>query len=274
MSESDLKLSILAAYKRLMRPLVRILLRNGVSFAEFSELAKNVYVEVAATDFTSVDTQTRHGRIAILTGLTAKEVERIESARGRQQDNYESNLSRVVRILSGWHTDPQFTGPYGLPLDVPFDSLNSVSFAELARRYAAGMPARSMLDELLRIGVVKDLGGGRFKVLTRTYLPSVDAPASLDRLGQSVGNFVETLDFNRSEMDPNRRRFERHVSADEGLRAEELPLFRDYVRERCQFLLEEIDDWLSRREPLGADEKEPVVDTGVGIYHYVRRNED
>jgi len=274
MTESDLKLSVLAAYKRLLRPLVRILIRNGISFAEFSEVAKDVYVEAAAEDFPLPDRNMTQGRIAILTGLTRKEVNRLFTQKGQQQRDYATNLNRITRILSGWHTDPQFTGPYGLPLDVPYDEPDGRSFAELVRRYTGDMPVRAMLDELLRIGVVKETDTGRIKVLTRTFLPKADAPESLDRLGNSVRNFVETMDFNRSEEDPEKRLFERTVVADEGIRASDLPAFKRYMKERGQFLLEEIDDWLSKLDPPNGETTEPIVHTGVGIYHYIQKKKD
>lgn len=274
MPEANLKLAILAAYQRLLRPLVRILIRNGVSFAEFSEIAKDVYVEVAERDFQLPDKNMTQGRIAILTGLTRKEVNRLITQRGSQHRDYASNLNRVTRILSGWHTDPQFTGPYGLPLDVPFDSPDNRSFSELVRRYTGDMPARAMLDELLRIGLVKESDNGRLKVLTRAYLPKSDEPESLDRLGNVVRNFVETQDFNRTEANPENRLFERQVVADAGIRAADLPRFQVYVRERGQFLLEELDDWLSKLEPIDHADSQTVVNTGVGIYHYIRREDD
>lgn len=274
MPEADLKLAILAAYKRLLRPLIRILIRNGVSFGEFSEVAKDVYVEVASGDFQLPDKNMTQGRIAILTGLTRKEVNRLITRKGDRQRKYASNLNRVTRILSGWHTDPQFTGPYGLPLDVPYDASDGRSFVELVRRYTGDMPARAMLDELLRIGVAQETESGRIKVLTRTYLPKADAPESLDRLGKSVRNFVETMDFNRTESDPDRRLFERTVVADAGIRLRDLPGFQSYVRVRGQLLLEEIDDWLSKLEPLDEKVNEPIIQTGVGIYHYLKNNNE
>lgn len=273
MPETDLKLAVLAAYKRLLKPLVRILIRNNVSFAEFSEIAKDVYVDVAAADFKPPDKNVTQDRIAILTGLTKKEVARLINERGKNQGDYASNLNRVTRILSGWHTDPGFTGPYGLPLDVPYDQPSDRSFCELVRRYTSDTPARAMLDELLRIGVVREADGGRYKVLTRTYLPTADAPESLDRLGTAVSNFVETMDFNRTEDDPERKLFERTVVADTGLRPAELSLFQAYVRERGQFLLEELDDWLSKRHPPSESEKSGSFDTGVGIFHYIKRRD-
>lgn len=274
MPEADLKLAILAAYKRLLRPLVRILIRNGVSYGEFGEIAKDVYVEIAAADFQLPDKGMTQGRIAILTGLTRKEVNRLITEKSKHQGDYESNLNRVTRVLSGWHTDPQFTGPYGLPLDVPYDSTDERTFVELVRRYTGDMPPRAMLDELLRIGVVKEIDGDRIRVLTRTYLPKADAPESLDRLGNAVRDFVETLDFNRTESDPERKLFERFVVADAGIRVADLPQFQSYIRERGQFLLEEIDDWLSKLEPIDEKKSEPLMHTGVGIFHYLKKSKD
>jgi len=274
MPESDLKLAILAAYKRLLKPLVRILIRNSVSFGEFSEVAKEAYVEVAASDFQLQDKKITQGRIAILTGLTRKEVNRLITQKGERQRDYASNLNRVSTILTAWHTDPQFTGPYGLPLDVPFDATSERSFSELANRYTSDLPPRVMLDELLHIGVAKEIEGGRIRVLTRTYLPKADAPESLDRLGKAVRSFVETIDFNRTESDPEKRLFERNVNADTGIRARDFPAFQAYVRERGQFLLEEIDDWLSKLDPIDESSKETTVNTGVGIYHYLKSSDD
>jgi len=270
MSDSDLKLPILAAYKRLLRPLIRILIRNGISFGEFDELAREVYVEVAASSDRPGNKNEAGDRIALLTGLPRAEVDRVIAQRGKQQAAYTSNLHRTASLLSGWHTDPLFTGPYGLPLDVPFEGPGDKTFSALVKRYSGDIAASTMLEELLHAGVVAETEDGRIKVLTRTYLPSTDAPESLDRLGYAVRDFVETIDFNRQEESPNKRLLERTVRADNGVRLSDLPEFRDYVRERGQFLLEEIDDWLSKHDPAGDSEDEPIVDTGVGIFHFIK----
>lgn len=272
MSSSDLKPSILAAYRRLLRPLVRILIRNNVSFAEFSEVAKNVYVEVAEGDFQAADNNANQDRIAILTGLTRNEVQRLVEQRGISQRGDSTNVNRIAGLLSGWHTDPYFTGPYGLPLDVPYEGTDDKTFTELVKRYTSDITARSMLAELLRFNLVRETTEGRIKVLTRTFLPQADAPESLDRLGIAVRNFVETIDYNRRELEPDKRLFERTVSADFGVRLSDLPQLQAYVRERGQFLLEEIDDWLSKHEPPADSGAEPVIQTGVGIYHFTEPN--
>ena len=68
----SVRLGLLAAYRQLMQPLVRILIRNGVTLGELNELLKNVFVEVASRDFTLPNRKVSQSRIAILTGSNAQ----------------------------------------------------------------------------------------------------------------------------------------------------------------------------------------------------------
>jgi len=266
--EQKKKQRLLTAYRRLLKPLVRILLRNGVAFNEFSDIAKAVYVDVASQEFKVPNRKMSQARIAILTGLTRKEVARFFGEKAKQPEELKSNLNRVTRVLAGWHTDSDFTGPYGLPLELEFESPKGLDFSELIRRYSGDMAARAMLDELIRIGAIKETETGWYKILTRTYLPDADALDSLDRLAGVVQTFIGTIDNNIVEKDPAKRNFERQVFADDGMRPEDLPKFRAFIKNRAQLLLEEIDNWLSQLDPPKESEKN-VVRTGVGIYHFI-----
>lgn len=272
--ESDLKQGLLAAYRRLMRPLVRILIRNGVAYGEFAEVAKEVYIDVAASDFKVPHRKMSQARIAILTGLTRKEVARLVTGKNKKEHDLISNHNRVTRVLTGWHTDAEYTGPYGLPLELQFESSeNQPDFSRLVNRYSGDMAPRAMLDELLRIGVVTETESSWFKVLTRTYTPTIDNPDSLERLANVVYNFISTVDRNISEKDARKRNFERYVFADNGIRKEDLPRFNAYIKSRAQLLLEEIDNWLSQLDPPDP-KKQNQVRTGLGIYHYIDEEEE
>jgi hypothetical protein len=72
-------------------------------------------------------------------------------------------------------------------------------------------------------------------------------------------------------MDVDRRLFERTVYADDGIREEDLPRFKRFVRGRSQVLLEDIDNWLSQLEKPGTGEGKRAIQTGIGIYHYVEK---
>lgn len=270
--EADLKAALLGAYARLLKPLVRILLRNGVSYPEFAQTAKRVFVLAVAPNITKAELDLSASHIAIRTGLTKSEVLRVFD-----QDSglhTEGRLAVITRVLSGWHTDARFTGPYGIPLELTLHSDSRPSFESLIQTYSPDTPAAGLLAELVRIGAVKETETGWYRILTRTYLPKVDVPDSLERIGQAVQFLVETVDFNRQETNPDLRLLERTVSSDTGIKPEDLPRLKRYIRERAQVLLEEIDNWLSQLDPPDKEQGEQSVRTGVGIYHYVELNDD
>jgi len=275
MSDS-VKTGLLAAYSKLLRPLIRILLRYGVSYAEFSEVVKTGFVTVAAQEFRVPGKKMSKARIAIVTGLTRKEVQRLSSADQEERFTLKTNLSRITRVLSGWHTDPDYTGPYGMPLEVRYDSdiQNDCTFVRLVQQYSGDMTPRAMLDELLRVKAVVETDQNWFKVVRREYVPEALAPDFLARLGRGVHDFVHTLEENMLKPSTRVGRFERTVRPDTGLDARNLDAFDSFIRERCQGLLEEIDNWLSKFDPPDPKKGDKVVQTGVGIYHFVVDEQD
>jgi hypothetical protein len=259
-----------------MGPLVRILLRQGVSYGEFSEVAKAVYVEVALKDFKVLGRKTTRTRIAVITGLTRKEVKRVIDE--AQKDKYEpkARYSRLSRVLVGWHTDMDFTGPYGMPLELQYETSidNEPTISELVRRHSGDMSPRSILDELLRVEAVTETDAGWFRVLRREYIPEALGEHNFERTGVVVRNFVNTVEHNMLKPAQGEGRFERLVMADDGIRKQDMPKFDAYVRDRCQALLEEIDNWLAGLPAPSEERGDEVVHTGIGIYHYLSGHDD
>lgn len=265
---SELKHGLLAAYKQLLTPLVRILLRNGVSANEFAEVSRVVFIDVATSVLSEKKQEQTHPAIASITGLTTEEIRRTEATKDSRLTGA-GTLERITKILTGWHTDTRYTGPYGLPLELPFADSRNPDICGLLARYCPDEDPRKVALELCQIGVVKETDNNWFKVLTRVYLPKVDAPDSLSHLGKAVSDFVETIDHNRQVTNADDRLVERIVDADNGIHPQDLPRFKAYVKERAQLLLEEIDNWLSQLDPPGRDENAQMLRTGVGIYHFV-----
>jgi hypothetical protein len=272
---NSVKPGLLSAFKVLLRPLVRILLRHGISFAEFADILKAVYVEIAVTEFKVDGKRGTKSRIAVITGLTRKEVSRVVEVAGAENQGAKSNLNRVARVLAGWHTDPDFIGPYGMPLEIRYEDggLSTVTFSTLVRRYSGDMSPRSMLDELMRVGAVVETEPSWLKVLRRVYEPQTLAQDNFERVGEVVKNFVDTVDFNLQKEKLGAGRFERIVYSPEGIRNEDMPRFDRYIKERCQALLEEIDNWIAQLEVPEKGNRN-VTHTGIGIYHYIEPRDD
>ena len=270
----SVKRDLLAGFRRILRPLVRILLRNGVNFLEFAEVAKAAYVEVAAMDFPVSDRRMSQSRIAIVTGLSRKEVARVIADEGKDYSEDESKFNRVIRVLAAWHMDSEFTGPYGIPLELEFENdPGKPSFQTLVRKHSGDMPARAMLDELLRVGIVtQDTNSGLLKVLGRTYIPEKLSPESIDHVANVVSHLAETLDNNLRTDEGQRGLFQRTVETDRAVVWPDVWAFDDYVRDRCPQLLEEFDAWLSSRAKLERPKSDEKVTVGLGIYMFVERS--
>ena len=265
----SVRLGLLAAYRKLLQPLVRILIRSGISFGEMAEVLKTVFVEVAGRDFDLPERKTSLSRIAIITGLTRKEVAKQQEILRSGALDVDSNLNRVTRVLTGWHTDPTFTGPYGMPMELPFESPTSASFASLVRKHSGDMAPRAMLDELIRVGAIEQTSTGAFKVLVRVYIPRDFHPDALQRFGEVVRDFVNTYEFNMDKR-PGMGRFERIVFADDGLREDLMPAFDALLRTKGHKFLVELHNWISAQENTDVLKKgRRRIKTGVGLYHYV-----
>lgn len=251
----------------MLKPLVRLLIAQGVTHAEFSETAKEVYVESALRDF-EVEGKVNKSRVAILTGLTRKEVKNVID-RVLIEDTPEKRYSRPERVLAGWFNDPIYTGPYGIPLDLPYvsESLDEPSFTELVKSYSGDMAPKQMLQELLRSGSVVEVDG-RFKAVRRNYVHEVLSPKLIRRLGQIGYRVFSTAAKNIDKQADGSGYFDRQVFSDEGLTQEVIDKFDLYIKERGQKLLEEIDVWFSTHQKnIGPDEKRK--NTGFYMVHYV-----
>ena len=272
MDESP-KRGLLAAYRRLLGPLIRILIRNGVSYGEFSHAAKEAYVEVASKDFRVKRAGLSTARLAILTGLSIEEADKIRSDQELAANaSLTSTLNNVVHILAGWHTDSDFTGPYGMPLELRLQDPIERDFSELAERYCPNIDPNALLRELIRVEVVKETSEGWFKAVTRAYLPEGEVPHSLEHLTAAVESIVTTMDHNLTEAVSDKRLLERQVYADDGIQPEDLPRFRRFIKRRSQLFLEEIDNWLSQLDRPSEKQRAKAINTGVGVYHFIEED--
>jgi hypothetical protein len=260
------------ALSLMFKPLVRLLIAQGVTHAEFSETAKEVYVETALRHF-ETDGRVNKSRVAILTGLTRKEVKNVID-RSLASEHKEKTFSRPARVLTGWYSDPLFQGPYGIPLELAYDSKgdDEPSFVELVKQYSGDMAPRQMLNQLLESGSVIEVEG-RYKAVSRTFTHSQLSPELIRRLGSVGYRVFSSAARNIDRKDERGRHFDRMVFADEGCTEEVIELFDEFIRKRGQEFLEELDVWFSSRKELNKP-GETRKETGLYMVHYVEEQEE
>jgi len=101
----DIQRQILGAFLVVLKPIARILLRFGIGFREFSEIAKTAFVDVASTDFGIRGRPTNISRVAVMTGLTRKEVRRLRDKISEGEHTVVVKPTPMWDILHYWHAD-------------------------------------------------------------------------------------------------------------------------------------------------------------------------
>ena len=260
----DAKNLFFTSARHLLKPIVRVAMRHGITFGEFSEVVKSAYVDVATDDFALPGKKQSDSRVAILTGLSRKQVKKMRETPDDSLPFSADSVNRATRVLSGWHQDIDFLDDQGEPQTLPLEGEN-LSFASLVKRYSGDMPTRAMLEELLRIKAVEKHTDNSVSVMQRSYIPLEDNPAGIKMLGTALHDLGATIDYNIDPEREGRRRFQRMVLT-EKLDQKAFPLFQRYLEEHGQKFLEMLDDWLTAHElPQDADDAEGIK-TGFGIY--------
>lgn len=258
--------AIYSALAAMLRPLVRILLRYGIPYGAFADVAKRVYVDVATDEFSIPGRKQSKSRVSVLTGLTRKEVLRVMRLPVSHDAVSAERYNRAARVVSGWVRERRFTDENGTPRILPLEG-DSPSFAELVKEFSGDAPARAVLDELVRVGAVELHEDGRVRLIGRSYVPRTGEIDKIAILGMDAGALISTIDHNI--QNPTEAFFQRKVAYD-NLPSEVLPDLKDMTSEQAQDLLERFDRWLSERD---RDVNPEVRGTGrkragIGIYYF------
>lgn len=266
---SDARKQLLYAVRRVLRPIVRLLLRVGLSFDEFADVARGAYIESAVRDSAGSLPLTRE-RIAFITGMSREQVD-------YYLDNESAlpvvgpTLARVVtEVLHKWHTDPHYLGPYGIPLELEFEMPQSRCFRSLVAQVDSKASPGLVLEELLRAGSVAYSGEQHYRAVARWFIaPEFLSPHRIEDFGNSLAHLAQTLEHNVNIADSENKRLERFVFADKGIPRKLLPSFEAHARARTTEFLAEIDDWLAHSGSADSSDSSPRVEAGVNVFLYV-----
>ncbi len=242
-------------------------MRSGITWGEFAELSKEVFVDVARRDYGIQGRPTNNSRVAMITGLSRREVTRVRDVLIGEAQAPEPPSSRVAQVLSGWHVDREFLDGDGQPAVLPANGERG-SIAALLKRYAGDLPHGAFLKELQQLGLVEKNGSGGFRVLARDYLRGAADPDIVRQLGVALHDHGATLAHNANTERTEPARFE-GIASTPRLAPRYARAFAKFAGERAQAFLEEIDAWLVRHEIRGSAKKgadDHGVRVGLGVY--------
>ncbi|MDY6994016.1 MAG: DUF6502 family protein [Pseudomonadota bacterium] len=263
----EVKQALSFAVCQLLRPLVRILLRYGIPFGSFMELAKHIYVEIAVEHFALPNRKQTDSRISVLTGLTRKEVKQIRNSSLETVTDTTARYHRAARVISGWIQDRSFLDGWGAPAILSLEG-EGPTFSKLVNQYSGDIPVRAILDELLRVNAIERLEDGRLRLIQPAYIPSSSDVDKLAILGTDVALLIETIEHNL--FNPTEPAYFQRKVAYDNLPQEAVAQLATMTHEQGHHLLKELNAWLMTQDR----DNNPEVSgkgrkyAGVGIYFF------
>jgi hypothetical protein len=104
---NNIQTRVLRAIYSTLRPITRLLIRFGITYSQFAEVAKIAFVVEASQEKDTVGRLLNASRISVKTGISRKEVRRIRELRLRSgRSNVWVDGSAVpAQLLHLWYTD-------------------------------------------------------------------------------------------------------------------------------------------------------------------------
>ncbi len=188
------KEATIGALKRVVDPLIELMIDAGVTVHEFSQLVRERAVRTAAVRVSREIGRDSKSRVAIITGLPRSEVARILRS-GDAPPNRRLGQHPVRRVLAAWFDDPRFLAPSGDPAVLPIFGKRR-SFEQLVAMHSGGIPVRAMLDELTQIDAVERLADQRVKAKSRIPILTGPSGSAIEGIGERTRDLLETLTYN------------------------------------------------------------------------------
>jgi hypothetical protein len=255
--------NLTAACGRLLEPIIRFLIRNRVSWKEFSELAKVTFVQVATSDFGISGRPTNASRVAILTGLDRRDVRKLRAAITENQPPARGYITKAAQVLDAWHHDPEFIDGNKRPRSLALHG-GGPSITTLVRKFAPGLPPVAMVKELRAAGSIAELPDGTWRPLQRHYIPRYMSEEQIRLWSSTIEDLASTIGYNLTRAEGKPTLFERRA-VNRRIDPSSMPAFKAFLEQEGQQFLERVDDWLSAHE-VAAEADNKAVRLGAGIY--------
>jgi hypothetical protein len=244
----------------------------------FVDILKLAFVEVIEEDFRVPGRKLSISRIALLSGLTRREASRlVDSTWLSDLESPRRQLNRAASVFEAWSADPRFQDAEGRPAALPFDDEEGAeaSFKALVRAHGADVPARAILDELVRVGAVGATRDGRVRPLQNTYVSLLEDDAKLAIHSADVADLISTISHNLSS-EPGDRFLQESMSYDR-LPAGSLSSLRDQVFADGRLFLDRLSSEMSQleaRDSRGSEAEFDLRRAKVGVFYFEEESSD
>ena len=257
--------ALIAQAGRLLRPLVRLMIRAGITFPVLEDLLRSLFVDVAQNDLLPDPKSRTDSRISLLSGVHRKEIRRL-----RLEPQALTETPAIVtvasQIIARWLGSPPWVGADGTPLALP-RSNDPVSFERLVEGVTKDMRPRAILDSWLAEGVVSIDAEDRVVLNEAAFLPQPGQEAQLFYFGRNLHDHIAAACANITAV-ATAPFLDRSVHYDR-LPADVADRLVAISREAAQKMLLEINRAALRMTDGAETDTVPTRRVNLGVYLYL-----
>lgn len=148
---------------RVLQPLVRLLLRNGVTYTVLAAALKRVFLDAARRELASRNMPQTDSAVSLLSGVHRRDVRELTRGPAAAEPTKPGPLGLAAQVVARWMHDPRFRQADGSTQVLPRagdGNGEGASFDTLVASVSRDVRPRAVLDELLRLGVVNESEAG------------------------------------------------------------------------------------------------------------------
>ncbi len=278
--KKSVKELISQSFYRLLGSIVRLGLRNGLTYKEFSSIAKQLYVRISAEEYGLQGRPTNMARIALMTGMDRKEIRKVMDSMQQNHDELTAAPDRMAKILTAWYENEMYVDSNNKPITIPVEG-PPPSFENLVKSHGGDIAVVTVLREFKRSKTISENSAGdHIQVNKRYYVPNYHGsdnktpelvnPEAIAQGSSMLVDHINTIFHNLYREDLKQRE-----KLD--LRATNIAVKKKYVDEFYKLVdrkgmefLEEMDRWLDQHEAKSSEESERL---GIGLYFIEGEND-
>jgi len=249
----------------LLLPIVTLAVDIRLGADRFMRAAKRAYVRAAIEEAFPGSSKPNYSRIAVITGLTRKEVSQTvaHNKGARRQFLKATRGQRALEVVRGWQMDPRFHDEKGRPAELMLRS-GRRTFAALVKAYARDVTPMSVLSELVRLGAVsRSPSTNTLRLLSPRAHKRADPEQNMGELARLLGDFVSTANQRHApDGPPAFFSFKDSVLA----LPQQAARFDRVFSNRAAALLDSFDQWIASQPRKAGRGAVPGARVGIGVY--------
>ena len=202
--------AVLGVLATLLKPVAQLCIARAVTIQAVEELVRQAFVQAAREACEGARGDRLTSRISTMTGLTRREVSRIE---GSPRWALPAARSPATDVVTLWMSLPAYTDMTGRPVVIPRQGAEP-SFEALAGQVTRDVHPRTLMAELVRLQMVEhDPEADTLALVAEAFVPRADQARMLGFLGTNVGDHLRGAVTN--VLGPGNEHFEQALLADE-----------------------------------------------------------